>query len=29
MAFIGRFKVRRLPRMINKEVLAQIIYKPT
>ena len=27
--FIGRFKVGRLPRMINKEVLAQLIYKPT
>ena len=27
--FIGRFKVGSLPRMINKEVLAQIIHKPT
>ena len=27
--FIGRFKVRNLPRMINKEVLAQFIHKPT
>ena len=26
--FIGRFKVGSLPRMINKEVLAQFIYKP-
>ena len=27
--FIGRFKVGNLPRMINKEVLAQFIHKPT
>ena len=26
--FIGRFKVGRLPRMINKEVLARFIHKP-
>ena len=26
--FIGRFKVGSLSRMINKEVLAQFIYKP-
>ena len=27
--FIGRFKVGSLPRMINKDMLAQFIYKPT
>ena len=27
--FIGRFKVGSLAIMINKEVLAQFIYKPT
>ena len=27
--FIGRFKVGSLPRMINEEVIAQFIYKPT
>ena len=27
--FIGRFKVGSLPRMINKEVLAQFIHEPT
>ena len=27
--FIGGFEVERLLRMINKEVLAQFIYKPT
>ena len=27
--FIGIFKVGSLARMINKEVLAQFIYKPT
>ena len=27
--FIGRFKVASLPGMINKELLAQFIYKPT
>ena len=27
--FIGRFKVRSLPRITNKEVLAQFIYKLT
>ena len=27
--FIGRLKVGSLPRMINIEVLAQFIYKPT
>ena len=27
--FIGRLKAGNLPRMINKEVLAQFIYKPT
>ena len=27
--FIGIFKVGSLPRMINKEVLTQLIYKPT
>ena len=27
--FIGRFKVGSLPRMLNKDVLAQFIYKPT
>ena len=27
--FIGRLKVGSLPRMINKEVLAQFIYKTT
>ena len=27
--FIGRIKIGSLPRMINKEVLAQFIYKPT
>ena len=27
--FTGRFKVGRIPRMINKDVLAQFIYKPT
>ena len=27
--FIGRFKVGSLPRMINKEVLVQLIHKPT
>ena len=27
--FIGRFKVGSLPRMKNKEVLAQFIYQPT
>ena len=26
---IGRFKVGNLPRMIDKEVSAQFIYKPT
>ena len=26
--FVGRFKSGGLPRMINKEVLAQFIYKP-
>ena len=26
--FLGRFKTGSLPRMINKEVLAQFIYKP-
>ena len=26
--FIGSFKVGSVPRMINKEVLAQFIYKP-
>ena len=26
---IGRFKIVSLPRMINKEVLGQFIYKPT
>ena len=26
---MGRFKVESLPRMINKEVLVQFIYKPT
>ena len=28
MAFIDRFKVGSLPRMINKVVLAQFMYKP-
>ena len=28
MLFIGRFRVGSLPRMINKEVLSQLIYKP-
>ena len=27
MAFIGRFKVGNLPRMINKEVLSQFIFE--
>ena len=27
--FIGKFKVGSLPRMINREVLAQFLYKPT
>ena len=27
--FIGSFKVGSVPRMINKEVLAQFIYEPT
>ena len=27
--WVARFKVESLPRMINKEVLAQFIYKPT
>ena len=26
--FIDRFKVGSLPRMINKELLAQFLYKP-
>ena len=26
--FIGRFKVGSLPRIINKEVLVQLIYEP-
>ena len=26
--YIGRFKVGSLPRMTDKEVLAQFIYKP-
>ena len=29
MAFISRFKVGGLPRMINKEVLAQFMFKST
>ena len=27
--FIGRFKIRNLPRMINRELLSQFIYKLT
>ena len=27
--FTSRFKIRSLPRMINKEMLTQFIYKPT
>ena len=27
--FIGRFKVGSLPRMIKKEVLGHVIYKPS